>query len=198
MTRTKLPADERRAVVVEAVIALAATTNPADITTAQIAAHMGQTQGALFRHFADKQAVWGAVMEWTAQTLLSRIDAATGATPLDRMRTMLLAHADFVVEYRGVPRILFGELQRTDDSAGKAQARALMQAYRGRVVALLNQAKDEGHIAPNTDTAAAATMFLGLTQGLVIQAMAADDFTPLRGAAAGMFPLYRAGLGAPQ
>ena len=53
MTRIKLPADERRAVVVEAVIALAATTNPADITTAQIAAHMGQTPGALFRHFTD-------------------------------------------------------------------------------------------------------------------------------------------------
>lgn len=198
MTRTKLPADERRAVIVEAVIALAATTNPADITTAQIAAHMGQTQGALFRHFADKQAVWGAVMEWTTQSLLARIDTVMGETPLDRLRAMLIAHVDFVVEHKGVPRILFGELQRPDDSAGKAQARGLMQAYRGRVVALLNQAKDEGRIAPHTDTAAAATMFLGLTQGLVMQAMAADDFTTMHGAAAGMFPLYRAALGTPQ
>ena len=197
MTRIKLPADERRAVIVEAVIALAATTNPADITTAQIAAHMGQTQGALFRHFADKHAVWGAVMEWTAQTLLARVDAVTGATPLDQLRAMLIAHVDFVVAHKGVPRILFGELQRTADSTGKAQARALMQAYRGRVVELLNQAMDEGHIAPRTDTAAAATMFLGLVQGLVMQAMAADDFTTMRSAAAGLFPLYRAGLGTP-
>ena len=198
MTRTKLPADERRAVIVEAVIALAAETNPADITTAQIAAQMGLTQGALFRHFADKQAVWGAVMEWTTQSLLARIDTVMGETPLDRLRAMLIAHVDFVVEHKGVPRILFGELQRTADSSGKAQARGLMQAYRGRVIALLTQAKDAGHIAPHTDTAAAATMFLGLVQGLVMQAMAADDFTTMHDAAAGMFPLYRAALGMPQ
>jgi TetR/AcrR family transcriptional regulator len=77
MPRTKLPANARRAATVEAVIALAATTNPADITTAQIAAHMGVTQGALFRHFPDKQAVWLAVMDWTSDTLLARIDAVT-------------------------------------------------------------------------------------------------------------------------
>ncbi len=198
MTRTKLPADERRAVIVEAVIALAAETNPADITTAQIAAQMGLTQGALFRHFADKQAVWGAVMDWTAQTLLARIDAVTEESPLDRLYAMLTAHVDFVIDHKGVPRILFGELQRTSDSPGKARAKMLMQAYRGRVVALLNQAKDEGQVAPHTDIAAAATMFLGLSQGLVMQAMAADDFTHMRGTAAGMFPLYRAGLGTPQ
>ena len=101
----------------------------------------------------------------------------------------------FILDAKGVPRILSGELQRTDVSAGKAQARALMQAYRGRVVALLSQAKEAGHIAPHTDTAAAATMFLGLVQGLVMQAMAADDFNPMHDAAAGLFPLYRAALG---
>ncbi|HMU21498.1 MAG TPA: TetR family transcriptional regulator, partial [Sphingorhabdus sp.] len=98
----------RRAVTVEAVIALAAKTNPADITTAQIAAHMGVSQGALFRHFADKQAVWTAVMDWTADTLLARFDAVTGATPVDRLRAIFTTHIAFVVEHVGVPRILFG------------------------------------------------------------------------------------------
>ena len=46
-----LPADVRREVTVEAVIALAAEHNPGDITTSAIARHMGLTQGALFRHF---------------------------------------------------------------------------------------------------------------------------------------------------
>ncbi|MFZ1367861.1 TetR/AcrR family transcriptional regulator, partial [Sphingorhabdus sp.] len=98
MPRTKLPANARRAATVEAVIALAATTNPADITTAQIAAHMGVTQGALFRHFPDKQAVWLAVMGWTSDTLLARIDAAHGATPADKLHAIFAAHVEFVVE----------------------------------------------------------------------------------------------------
>ena len=58
-----LPADERRAVTVEAVIALAAEQNPGEITTAAIAKRMGLTQGALFRHFPSKDAILQAVME---------------------------------------------------------------------------------------------------------------------------------------
>ena len=49
-----LPADERRAVTVESVVALAGSQNPSEITTAAIAKHMNLTQGALFRHFPNR------------------------------------------------------------------------------------------------------------------------------------------------
>jgi TetR/AcrR family transcriptional regulator len=196
MTRNKLPAGERRAATVEAVIALAADTNPAEITTAQIAAHMGVTQGALFRHFPDKQAVWEAVMDWTADTLFARLDAVEGATPVDRLRAIFSAHINFVVEYAGVPRILFGELQRDGDAPGKARVRALMAEYRGRVTDVLDLARGQGQIAAQTNTAAAATLFLGMVQGLVMQAMAADDFAAMRATSPAVFDLYLAGLGA--
>ncbi len=58
-SRPHLPADERRAVTVQAVLDLAATGNPGDITTAAIAKHMKLTQGALFRHFPTKDAPLG-------------------------------------------------------------------------------------------------------------------------------------------
>ncbi len=70
-----LPADERRAVTVESVVALAGSQNPSEITTAAIAKHMNLTQGALFRHFPNKEAIWQAVMEWVAERLLARIDS---------------------------------------------------------------------------------------------------------------------------
>ncbi len=195
MTRTKLPADMRRAATVESVIVLAASTNPADITTAQIAAHMGVTQGALFRHFADKQAVWAAVMDWTADTLLARIDASAGTTPVDTLQAIFAAHVDFVVGHTGVPRILFGELQRGGDTPGKMRVRALMAAYRGRVMHLLDLAKAQRQIDAHTDTAAAATLFLGMVQGLVMQAMAAGDFSTMPAMSKGLFAIYRDGLG---
>ena len=75
LTRSKnLPADERRVVTVEAVIELAGSQNPGDITTAAIAKHMNLTQGALFRHFPNKEAIWQAAMEWVAERLLTRLD----------------------------------------------------------------------------------------------------------------------------
>lgn len=66
-----LPAEERRAVTVEAVIELAAQQNPSDITTAAIAKHMNVTQGSLFRHFANKEAILESVMSWVTQRLIT-------------------------------------------------------------------------------------------------------------------------------
>ena len=71
-----LPAEQRRAVTVETVVELTAEQNPGDITTAAIAKRMNLTQGALFRHFPSKDAIWQAVMEWVAERLLQRVDHA--------------------------------------------------------------------------------------------------------------------------
>ena len=75
-TQAKLSAEERKNVTVSTVIALAGQQNPSEITTAAIAKHMGVTQGALFRHYATKEALWEAVMEWVSKRLLDRLDRA--------------------------------------------------------------------------------------------------------------------------
>ena len=62
-----LPADQRRAVTVEAVVELTGKQNPGDITTAAIAKRMNLTQGALFRHFPSKDAIWQAVRSGSAK-----------------------------------------------------------------------------------------------------------------------------------
>ena len=113
-----LPADERRAVTVESVVALAGSQNPSEITTAAIAKHMNLTQGALFRHFPNKEAIWQAVMEWVAERLLARIDrSAQGIeSPLAAMEAMFMSHIEFVAEHPGVPRMMFGELQRAEST----------------------------------------------------------------------------------
>lgn len=116
-----LSAEQRRAVTVESVVELAASQNPSDITTAAIAKHMQLTQGALFRHFPNKEAIWQAVMEWVAERLLARIDrAAKGIeSPVAAMEVMFMSHIEFVAEHPGVPRILMGELQRSDLTPAK-------------------------------------------------------------------------------
>jgi TetR/AcrR family transcriptional regulator len=67
-------------VTIEAVVELAGSVNPSEITTAAIAKHMNVTQGALFRHFPSKDAIWRAVMEWMAERLLAGSTAPRGAS----------------------------------------------------------------------------------------------------------------------
>lgn len=192
-----LSADERRAVIIDVVIKLAAERNPHGITTAAIAERMGLTQGALFRHFPNKAALLEAVMTWTADALLARLDAAIGdlSSPVAALRAMFLTHADFVAEHPGVPRLLFGELQQIENTAAKEVVKALLGRYRDRLHRLIEAGKALGEIDDTLDTGAAATLFTGTLQGLVVQSLLSGDGQRIRGDAARVFALYHRAIG---
>ena len=196
MRAKPLPAETRRAVTVEAVIELAAERDPGEITTAAIASHMKLTQGALFRHFPSKDAIWEAVMEWVAERLLARVDraAAQAASPVAALQAIFLTHADFVVEHPGVPRMLFGELQRAEATPAKRLARTLLERYGERIRRLLEAGKAAGEVSAALDIEAAATLFVGTLQGLIMQSMLAGDLLRIRRDAPRVFAIYLAGI----
>lgn len=177
----------------EAVITLAGLHNPSEITTSAIAKHMQLTQGALFRHFPTKDAIWQAVMEWLAQRLLARIDHAAldVASPLAALQAMFMSHIEFIAEHPGVPRMMFGELQRAEDSPAKRIAQTLIQRYAERIRARLEHGKEVGEIAADIEIQAAATLFIGTIQGLVMQSMLFGDVQRIRTDAPAAFALYR-------
>lgn len=191
-----LPADERRAVTVDTVIALAAEQNPSDITTAAIAARMQVTQGALFRHFPSKAAIWETVMQWVSDRLLARTDAAAreAGAPLQALEAMFIAHIDFVVRHPGVPRMMFGELQGATDTPAKKLARALIGRYAERLTTVITAGQASGEIAPEIDAAAAAMLFIGSVQGLVMQSLLVDDIAGIRERVPAVFAIYRRGV----
>lgn len=196
-TRSKnLPAEERRAVTVEAVVALAAEQNPNDITTAAIAKRMGLTQGALFRHFPNKDAILQAVMEWVADRLLARVDKAlqTATSPLAALEAMFMAHVEFVIEHPGVPRMLFGELQRAEETGPKRMVQALIHRYGKRLRRLLEEGKTLGELDTHLDTEASVILFIGTIQGLVMQSLLASDLDRIRDDAPKVFAIYRRGI----
>lgn len=191
-----LPADERRAVTVESVVALAGTQNPSEITTAAIAKHMNLTQGALFRHFPNKEAIWQAVMEWVADRLLARIDRSVKGieSPLAAMEAMFMSHIAFVAEHPGVPRMMFGELQRAEPTPAKIAVQALIKRYGERLSRLLVSGKENGELSPSLDNEAAATLFIGTIQGLIMQSLLAGDVERIRRDAPKVFAIYRRGI----
>lgn len=191
-----LPADERRAATVEAVVDLAAEQNPSDITTTAIAQRMGLTQGALFRHFPTKDAILQAVMSWVTERLLARVDkAAEGTTsPVAALEAVFMTHIDFVSEHPGVPRMLFGELQRPGETLPKRMVQTLIQHYGERLHRLLEAGKAQGELDAGLDVDAAAVLFIGTIQGLVMQSLLAGKVSRIRRDAPAVFAIYRRGI----
>lgn len=191
-----LSADQRRIDTVRTLMALAADRNPAEITTSEVAKRMGLTQGALFRHFPTKDAILEAVMAWVAERLLARIDKAAQAarSPLEALEAVFMAHIELVVEYPGLPRMLMGELQRSEDTPTKRMGRTLLRRYRERLIRLMEEGKHQGLLDPEVDTSAASTLFIGSVQGLVMQSLLTGQVSNIRRVAPGTFAIYRRGI----
>ncbi|MBK1781836.1 TetR family transcriptional regulator [Advenella sp. WQ 585] len=192
-TGKKLTAAERKSMTVTSVVELAGVLNPANITTAAIAKEMNLTQGALFRHFSNKEAIWEEVMTWVEQTLFGRVMKAIESNPhsaVAALESVFMQHVDFVLTYPGVPRILFGELQHVEATPAKRIVQDLIQRYGERIKQLLEQGKAQKEIVFDLDSGAAATLFVGTLQGLVMQSLLAGEIQLINKNAQSVFALY--------
>lgn len=199
-TRTKhLPAGERRAATVDAVIELAAQHDPGEISTTAIAQHMGVTQGALFKHFPTKEAILEALMDWVAGRLMSLVDRATQGAPTSAaaLQSIFMAHAGFVADHPGVPRMMVGELQRSGSTTPKRMVAALLRRYAQRLHRVLEVGRATGEFDPDLDIDAAATLFIGTIQGLVMQSLIDGEVTRIRRDAPRVFAIYLRGIASP-
>lgn len=192
-----LRADERRDLTVRTVVDLAAEQNPSEITTAAIAKRMNVTQGALFRHFPNKDAILEAVVDWVADRLLRRLDeAAAGASgALDALEAMFMAHIEFIVLHPGVPRMLFGQLQSPGSTPAKRMAKALLKRYSERLHKLMEQGKQSCGLDADLDVDNASVLFIGTIQGLVMQSLIAGNVAQMRAQAPAVFAIFRRGIG---
>lgn len=191
-----MSADARRTMTAETVVELAGEQNPADITTATIARRMGLSHGAIFRHFASKEAIFESAMRWVSTRLLARLDAvaAAAASPAAALEAMFFAHVDFVVRHPGVPRMVFGELQRPGETLAKNVVQTMLGHYRARLRRSLAAGIARGEFAPELDVDVATTLFVGIIQGLVMQTMLVADPERIRAAAPHAFAIYRRGI----
>jgi TetR/AcrR family transcriptional regulator len=189
--RHRLSTGQRQREIVATVLALARERGPEAITTQAIADRMGVTQGALFRHFPDKEAIWLAVFAWVRASLTAVFAAATAkeGSPLAKLEAAFLAHVAFVAANPGVPRVMFHELQYPGDTPVRAEVRAMIAAYRKRLALLFAQAKAAGELPADLDASLAPVLFLGAVQGLVIQAALVGDEAGMTKRARQLFPL---------
>ncbi|MEP7283258.1 MAG: TetR/AcrR family transcriptional regulator [Rubrivivax sp.] len=194
--QTRLPTGERQTEIIAAALKLAREKSPVTITTSDIAAAIGVSQGAVFKHFPTKDAIWTAAMRSVRERLLLKLDEAARAeaSALQGLEAVFRAHVAFVIAHPGVPRLIFHELQQPADSPVKQEVRTLLQAYRQLLLGLFKVGAKTGQLRSKLDQEAAATLFVGLVQGLVMQSMLTGRPAAMKAQADGVFALYLRGI----
>lgn len=192
VSRSRQPTQTRQTEIIEAVLDLAARGSPADITTADIASELKLSQGAIFKHFPSKGAIWTAVLDRVQTQLFARLEAAAerAHTPLDALGAMFMAHVKFIAAHPGVPRLIFQHLRRSEDTPLKAGVRNMLARYRKFLTDMLGEAEKQGQIPQGQDKAAAVMLYIGAIQGLVIQSMLNGSSAKMQEEARRVLKLY--------
>lgn len=194
--RKRMSSEDRQSEIIRVAIALAAEKDVGSVTTQDMADAMNLTQGAIFRHFANKDEIWLAVMYWIRERLMSVLsNAAADATdPLDAVHRMFLAHVSFVSKHPAIPRILFSELQHKKDGKLRQLIQELVSGYEARIAGLLDAAKLQSLVDVELDSRHAAVLYIGMIQGLVMQVSIFGGKRSLLQEAEQTFPIFLHGI----
>ena len=190
--RKRLGADARREEIIRVTLDLAARQGVDDVTTQDMAQAMGLTQGAVFRHFPSKDAIWLAVMQWVRDRLMAVLGRAAeqGRDPLDALERMFFAHIAFIDGHPAIPRVLMSEHLHGRSNALRQMVTEIMLGYEAKIAGLLQAAQTQARVRADLDTHAAATLYIGMIQGLVMQSSILRGKRTLAAEAARTFPVF--------
>ena len=200
MTR-RLSSSQRRHQVVEATLALLATTPIDRITTRQIARRVGMSQPALFRHFRSREAILQAVVSHARGELegLAAQALAQQHTPLQALQHFARSLLSYVERNPGMPRLLFHQVAKGEGAPHHRPLAHLVSMQRSLIAELVREAQRQGQVSETVDPSRAASVFVALVQGLLLQWQLSDSEPSLDESAAPLFEFWLAGLrgGAP-
>lgn len=106
-TRTEVRQDQ----IARSALAVIARHGFHELNVARVAREVGVVPSAIYRHYRSKDEVLDAVLDLVAERLLGNV-AAVRAGPedgLERLRRLLMRHAQMVRDEVPVPRIVFSE-----------------------------------------------------------------------------------------
>jgi AcrR family transcriptional regulator len=129
---------------------------PEAVTMRAVAERVGVTATALYRHFADKDAILREVVGEGSRLLGSHLFRALEApTPLERLRGAATAYLDFALAQPQAYRALFEPASDDETSPVQAQRGAVRRFLRDRV----REAMDAGVLSPGDPDGAALTLW---------------------------------------
>ncbi|SIS90838.1 TetR family transcriptional regulator [Rhodobacter sp. JA431] len=173
------PSNLRRAEIIDVLLDLADRIGPDRVTTAAVAAEVGVSHGALFRHFPTKAALWQAVAEHVSE-LLTRawVDALEdNPTPEGRVRALVAAQLRQIAATPALPMLLFSRELNVENAELRTAFKDRLAAYHTHLAEAVRQGQETGWLREDVVPGDAAMLLTSLVQGMAIRwVLGARDF----------------------
>lgn len=172
-------AEIRKAEIVATVLDIAARIGPDRVTTGAVAAAVGVTQAALFRHFPTKAAMWLAVADHVAEQLTAGWTRALDGQPdaPARLRGLVAAQLEQIVQTPALPMVLFSHELNVENDGLRLAFRGRLAAFQTLLQDAIAAGQQAGQFRADVATADAAVLVTALVQGVAIRwSLGARDF----------------------
>lgn len=169
--RRRLPADMRKAEIVASALRLSESHGPDGLTTEMIAADIGLTQPALFRHFPKKDMIWTAVAEQLSRDMAAARAASAGPelAPADCIIAIAAAQARMIAKTTGLASILFSRELHVRNAELRAGLAKNQQALHAEFEAAFARGISDGTLRSGISASDAAFLVIAIIQGLALR-----------------------------
>ncbi len=158
---------DRRSQIINSALNLMYDHGFAGATTARIAAGVGVSEPALYRHFKNKQEILLAALDEVSARLIRHTVSAAGSEEdeIERLRLMSAAYYDFVMSHPNETRVLFDALSAAGNDEMRNGLRSKFSQLLGMVEIVLRQGVDKGAFRQDVDVPLVAweIVSLGIT-----------------------------------
>ncbi len=140
------------------------------LTVKRIAAEVGITEAAIYRHFKSKKSILSFLLSHIEKVLLSDISpesAGNEPVTLDAIEKILRNHFSTIGMRKGISFQVIAEIISLGDRKLNKQASQTIDKYILRLKELLTDGVRDGAVRKNIDLDASATLLFALIQGLV-------------------------------
>ncbi|MCV2886149.1 nucleoid occlusion factor SlmA [Aestuariibacter sp. AA17] len=148
----------RRAQILQSLASMLETNPGQRITTAKLAAQVGVSEAALYRHFPSKARMFEGLIEFIEETLFSRINKIINEEKDTATRCQLILHLilGFAEKNPGITRILNGDALMGEQDRLRSRIAQLFERLETQLKQILRERKlregktlpaDEGQIA---------------------------------------------------
>jgi TetR/AcrR family transcriptional regulator len=169
MVRKYESTQTRKKQIAEAAASIIIAFGSEHVTTKKIAEEVGISETAIYRHFQSKSDLLAFLISEVENTLISEIEPGISAGPftLATLDAIVKSHIRQVVKRKGISFQVIAEIISLGSKTLNQQTYNVINNYIGRILDILEQGRNAGVIKPEIDLEAAATLFFGMTQGLV-------------------------------
>lgn len=164
ITMLRLSTETRQAQIKEAVLDIISTEGLARLSTKNLAAKVGVSEGAIYRHFKSKKDILLSIVEdvYTNLVVNQKEIANSEMIPSIKLYTFFCKQIQYLIRNNGVTILLFTEATHANDSYLKERLLKILEAQKTLLKQIIVEGVSNGLWSKNIDLNDFATIYMGI------------------------------------